>query len=500
MMIEDDRPPSSWRFAAALTAAFALLTLPRLLRHELWRDEAWLWLVVSENPSLRDLFAVLARSGQGYLFPLLCHWTRQLFAAPVAMQLLHLAIASAGVFVFARHAPAGRLAKVLFVLGYFPFYEYAVLSRHYALGMLLLWLACAAVRAGREVVLAAALALLCQTTVYGYILAVAVAAGWWIESRGGRAAPRRPAARLAALGLALLGACAGLIQLVPSAGTSFAPAWRLGWDRRLALETLGLPWRALAPLPASVVQFWNSNVLDGRPAVETMLGASSLLLALAILWPRRSALVTFLVGACGLLAFSYVKLFGALRHQGHFWLLLVAALWLGGGVPAGSSRRSWRTVALAGMAFCQVAAALYASLVDWRQPFSNAVAAAVIVRAAGLEDQLLLGHREPPAASVALALGRPLYSPSRKVFTTHPDWGPQQHEMGAAELRCAARELAAGRGRDVVLVLNHPAAAWPEIEAVGVAQGAIVASEDFWIYRLRLAGLAATEAAAGCAP
>src|SRR5690349_15742117 len=80
-------PPGGWpsdepagerlRFACLLTAAFLLLTVPRLLLHELWRDEAWVWLVVTGSRSLHELFAALSRSGEGYLFPLLCYLARQ---------------------------------------------------------------------------------------------------------------------------------------------------------------------------------------------------------------------------------------------------------------------------------------------------------------------------------------------------------------------------------------------------------------------------------------
>ena len=45
------------RFAGLVAAIFVLLTVPRLLLHELWRDEAWLWLVVTESRSPADLFA-----------------------------------------------------------------------------------------------------------------------------------------------------------------------------------------------------------------------------------------------------------------------------------------------------------------------------------------------------------------------------------------------------------------------------------------------------------
>ena len=71
----------------------------------------------------------LARSGQGYLFPPLCCVARGFSTSPLAMQCVNLALAVAGVFVFVRWAPLGRAHRPLFVLGYFPFYEVAVLSR-----------------------------------------------------------------------------------------------------------------------------------------------------------------------------------------------------------------------------------------------------------------------------------------------------------------------------------------------------------------------------------
>ena len=60
------------RFAWVATAVCLALTAPRLITHELWRDEAWLWLVVNDSTSATDLFSRLGRTGQGYLFPWLC--------------------------------------------------------------------------------------------------------------------------------------------------------------------------------------------------------------------------------------------------------------------------------------------------------------------------------------------------------------------------------------------------------------------------------------------
>jgi hypothetical protein len=503
----DESAAARRRFAALVTLAFALLTVPRLLLHELWRDEAWLWLVVTESHGLGELFSPLTRSGQGYLFPVLLYLASQISTSPLAMQLVHLLLAGAAVFVFARWAPLGLGERSLFLLGYFPFYEYAVISRHYVAGVLLVWCACAAARGRRPALaplaplalpaLGAALGLLCQTTVYGAILAGAIAAGWLFDRwlRRAEAEPMRWPVAGAALALFLAGAYAGIAQLIPAPGTSFASGWTFGWDLQHAGKVLEMAWRAIVPLPRLAVAFWNTNLLDPWPRLEALAGAATLGLAMAVLWRRKVALLTFGVGAAGLLAFGYVKYIGNLRHQGHLWLLFVAALWLGGGLR---ERDSWRGRCLLVLLLVHALVGLFASAVDLRHPFSNGAAIAELIRYDGLEDQPLFGHREPPAATVSLALRRPLYAPSRRVYTTRPDWGPEQRELDPSEVRCAARELAQREGRDLFLVMTWELPGWQEVDAVGSRLGAIQPSEDYRLYRLRHERLTATAAAAGC--
>jgi hypothetical protein len=88
------------------------------MRHELLRDEAWLWLVATESRSLPDLFAELSRSGLGDLFPVLCRLLAQLWAAPQAMQAMNLGSVGAGAYVLGRWSPFRAIERVLLVLGY----------------------------------------------------------------------------------------------------------------------------------------------------------------------------------------------------------------------------------------------------------------------------------------------------------------------------------------------------------------------------------------------
>lgn len=262
-----------------------------------------------------------------------------------------------------------------------------------------------------------------------------------------------------------------------------------------------MPWRALVPLPRPGLNFWNTNLLDSWPGLQAMAGLLTLALAATLLWRRKVALVTFGLGAAGILAFGYVKYVGVLRHQGHLWLLFAAALWLGGGFQEDSQekRRSWRSRVLLLLLILHCGAGAYASWMDLRHPFSNGAATAELIRSEGLDRHPLLGHREPPAATVSLALGRPLYSPSRGLFVTYPDWGPEQREISDPELRCAARELTRREGEDIVLVINRELPPWEELEPAGARTGAIQATEDYHLYWLRYRRLGPTAQAALCA-
>jgi len=481
--------PGEHRFAGGVAVLFCAATLPRLLLHEMWRDEVWLWLVAIESRTFAELTEALSRSGQGYLFPFLVWFASAFTRSPVALQLLHLGIAGAGAFVFARYAPFPRPVRVLFLLGYLPFYEYAVLSRHYALGALLTWIACAAARSRRPAIpLGLALGLLCQTTVYGLILAAAIVAGFLFERfrRGGDAVaiPWRETLAGGAIGLA--GAIAGIVQLVPAAGTSFAPAWRLAWEPRIFERVLQSFWKPMVPMPHPRLHFWNSNLLEAWPLAMAVAGPLVVAGAITLLWPRRAALVTFAVGAAGFGAFAYVKFIGYLRHTGHLWLLLFAALWIGAGFREMTSGRGWRTVALRVLLVVHVAAALVASAVDLARPFSGAPEAARLLREHGLDRLPLAGFRDPPSAPVALALGQPLYSPSRNRFATHPDWGPAQREVSVKVFRCSARGLAGRSGGAVGLVSNRDLPDWPEAPLVARTSPSIERSEEYRLYRLEL--------------
>jgi hypothetical protein len=274
------------------------------------------------------------------------------------------------------------------------------------------------------------------------------------------------------------------VQILPEADAPFAAGWHLGWHPARAIDALQVPWRALLPLPPLQLEAWNIDPLAQAPGWRAAAGFGLWLGALALVWPHRIARAIFVSGSAALIAFAYAKFFGSLRHHGHLWLLLLAALWIGGDAGGTARRRSWRERSFVALLIAHVAIGAFISALDLIHPFSNGARTAALLRAEGLDRLPLLGYREPPAAPVALALRQPLFAPSRAAYVTHTDWGPQQLDVGLDELRCQARRLAHREADDVVLVMNAPLPPWDEVRLLHGVTGAMVSSENYFLYRL----------------
>ena len=117
-----------------LFVLFAVYNVIRLFRHAMWRDELQAFMVAAASNTPLDLFAKLKYEGHPGLWHLLLWVVTRFTTDPVAMQALHLVIAL-GVWVLVwRLSPVGKL---LLLLSYYLFWEYFVVSRGYALGVLL---------------------------------------------------------------------------------------------------------------------------------------------------------------------------------------------------------------------------------------------------------------------------------------------------------------------------------------------------------------------------
>ena len=171
------------RYAIGLTTGFLILGGFTAFNHEMWRDEIQAWLLARDSASFFELFAHLKYEGHPGLWHLCLMPLSRITASPVIMQVFHLLIAGVTVYLFARYAPFNWLQKFLFCFGYFVLYEYAVIARNYALGLLLLTLFCVLFRERykRPLWIGGILFLLAHTSVHALIVTIAISFALFCE-------------------------------------------------------------------------------------------------------------------------------------------------------------------------------------------------------------------------------------------------------------------------------------------------------------------------------
>jgi hypothetical protein len=494
--LPDDATPSEQRAGSLmlLVLAFFSLGLMLLLRHEMWQDEWQAWLIAMESPSLPDLFRNLRYEGHPGLWHLGLFLVSRITSSPLAMQLLHLLVATGAVYVFLKYSPFTRIEKILFIFGYFPLYEYAVISRNYAPGVLGLFSFCAffCMPPRNFLLLAVILFLLCQTSVYGLMMALVLGV---ILLRG--AAQDRASwtwKAIAALVILLLGIGLSLIQIVPPADSGFAVGWRFDAELPHLMETLAAVWKSYVPLPAPDYHFWGTNILsDCR--WQSLLSVVLLVFGLLLFIRQPVPLFLYAVGTAGILTFTHVKYSGSLRHHGHLFLLLIAGLWLSSAYPRkknfcwfiqGLSDFCWKNrprVILVLLA-AQLAAGLTAASLDLFFPFSASKDAARFIRQHQLDRMLILGHPDDAASAVAGCLGRPLYYPASQGWRTFVIWNRKREpELEPGELLRQAEKLSRQHQEEALLLVNYRLSPG-EFPLILIQQftNSLVPEENYYLY------------------
>lgn len=109
-----------------------------MLHHEPWRDEAQTWLIARDVPWLGILKEAMYQRHPALWYYMLAPLAKS--GLPYLSQfILHLSLAVSAVFLLLFFCPLPRLAKYLFIFGYYMCNEYVIIARHYVLGALFLF-------------------------------------------------------------------------------------------------------------------------------------------------------------------------------------------------------------------------------------------------------------------------------------------------------------------------------------------------------------------------
>jgi len=408
MMIQQNITPL--KIVLPVLAVYFAITLFGILHHEIWLDEAQHFLIARDSTSISTLFTNMKYDGHVQLWNYLLFFiTHYISTKVIALQVFHLLIVNAAAFVLLRYAPFSLLVKILVLTGYYFLFEYSLISRNYAMGILFLFTACAFIgRKDRQWIVAIMCLLMCVT----HLFFLFAATGLLIYT-----AYNSITVKKAQHGLVLIACCYAVgvllafaqMRQIPPDNTYFHPEKVHVSDLKNPSYTIYGISRGFLPMQnISDAHPWGTYAFDRMNRfVKVLVSLSLLAYPFFLLRRNRAPLLFFYTTALLLLAFFFISQMLASRYFGMYFIFLLAALWLQGkqqtSLPSIPSAPLLR-LSFYCMLLLQVVAGIYAYAMDARRPFSLGESVAGYIKGHYKEDIPIVmdGYGGGPAVSAYL--------------------------------------------------------------------------------------------------
>ena len=339
-------------FLAIIWACFTVLVLWVAHHHEPFSDEAQAWLLARDSSFFEMLFRRMHYEGS----PALWHgmlWALVRLGAPFgSMSYLSALLASLSALLVLFAAPFPPWLRGLFVFGYYPAYQYAVVARSYGLNVLLVTLAAILypTRESKPLRYCLILAALANANAFGFVVAVVLfldfaLTSWKFRSTRGK--------HYLISGIVFgIAAILAVAQASPAADVSFPP-YHL-------ITAGGVVTTIVVQIVRAFVEF--PVPTPARMMISTILSAGIVLVGFSLAARAKKLLLAISVCAAPL-AFEAVKHFSA-YHAGLIYLSWVFGIWISWPRVAGLSVRFRRTVIITTALIFAIHA--YDTLAAWR--------------------------------------------------------------------------------------------------------------------------------------
>lgn len=498
-------------FSGLLFFIFFCLGFIGILNHAMWRDELNPWLIARDSNSLVELFQNIKYEGHPGLWYICLYLLNQFTHNPIAMQIIHLILATSFIYIFLRFSPFTRWQKVLFSFGYLPFYEYLLISRNYIIGILLISVFCTLYNTRKKsyIILSLLLFLLANANAYCLFISLALGLALIVEySLREQLAESLSASRtniILSLAIFFLGIAVSLAQLIPPADSTLQgglAGWTLHFDIR--------------HLAKALIRIWNSYIVilvPGDSNIEVFLFA---VLALGlfffvstVLIRKPIALFIYTVGTLEILLFTYVKFLGSARHYGHLYIVLIVSLWIASYYPKSylllqpftrASRmiqpistvwlkftQKYQTIFMMIILSAQLAGGIVAFSRDLVVPYSATRATARYIQSQHLENKFMVGSRDATISPLCGYLNRQIYYPERQGLGSFVLFNSQRQEVDAATVLAQVSQLLQQKPEPILLILNNElntARADLSVSPLSKFTKSLIFNEKYYLYEV----------------
>jgi hypothetical protein len=370
------RPPGTNLLLWAAFIMYVIVVSYIIAHHEMWGDEIHSWNIAKGSASFLDLINNTRYEGHPPVWYTIL-WIISKFTHDLAyVQAVHLAIASMSIFLILFFSPFRLSTRLLMPFGYYFLFEYAVLSRNYAIGVLLAIGICIVIRRHfryKLVLYYSLLFLLSNTHLLALLLAASLHIYFllWLKEQNKQA---------------VLHILWGIVILFPALYFIFPPSdsemnvqfWLDKWGMRNLKGFVQSPLRAFIPVSSpSNYNFWNTQILietqDGYGIMKytrLLISAATVLIAFFILRKNRKSLFLFLTNLA--LSFVVAMVFFTLasaRYAGYIYIGFIIAYWLYCSETPITNRNKYMVNCLL---FVQLVGSILPVVREIQYPFSNA--------------------------------------------------------------------------------------------------------------------------------
>jgi len=448
-------------------AAYLILLILGLYHHEMWRDEYEEYLQARDANGLFGFENIISQ-GHAMLWQG-CLWIITRFTHnPLAMKIFHGLIAASFAYVLIYKSPFRVWQSGLLLLSYFLLFEYAIISRCYAFGVLFFMLF--AWRYSTKNTLdwptGIILFLLANTSIYAMMLTAVLLAWLFVyeiildkESLKNKVLDKLPILFFVGIGILL-----SYLQIRPQADNTF-PLHRVIWPFDQYRFDLAITQFFSAFVPICKFQnqhFWNTNFLMNEKGIVSWYWPLIAFIIVTIpLIQKKSILFLWLIGVGMVIFFQYHTGFRFARYYGHFFIWWLVCMWLmekNRGESEIFNKIRWFVFWL--VIIFQVEGGVMVYAADWNQKFSRGHDVAIYLKNNGYAKSYMIGTVDFALSPIAAELDRKIYTLQHKKLCSNTKW--DKARLNSTDSLDLIEALESGpQNETIIFIASHPV---PEFE------------------------------------
>ncbi len=465
-------------FPYIVTVLFILVSSLLIIRHELWSDEIKAWNIAIGSDSI-SAFLTNMRDNYGHPFlwnAILYFISHFITSNPESMKVVHLLLSTSTCFLFLKYAPFNKTIKVLFVFGYYPFFEYSIISRNYALGILPMILFCVFYKDKYKNLIPIAISLffMGQAHIYTFLLSLLFLLLLIIDFISDRKIIFKTLSKTK-LSFFFLIVISGIILLYWQLGSQifggnvWSPPIKDIFNevlinyKQLSFKASESIVSAILPIPKFNLNFWNSNIIIDLLSNLNhyfILILAFILFVIPIFLIKKRYIFFYVLGYISLISIIVFIYGRAARHYGIIFIFLIVCLWISElnnnntSIIKDCYRKKILNIFLICILSFSIIGSSVAAYYDFKYSFSSSKTVAEYIKGNyDLDKTTIVGYKDVDSQTIAAYLDKDIFFPQTKSFGRFCPWSKRSNDLTDKEIFSQAINFV--NIKDKVLLITH---------------------------------------------